>query len=202
MSVRGLDEGPSSGYSTEISQIESIADTKGVEIEDIEVDETETESGNTVARFRIYHTRDDGDGNPIAVQASKVQGSHSPTGQFRNEVQNALSQLKNYLTTGSTQSPELEEIEEELEQESDRDERSSRRSRRPQRSRNESDVGFDLTADGVDVVVRVDAEEYDDIDDFVESTEQYQDLEARVERIENALDGLSDTIRVPGFSDE
>lgn len=93
MSSRSL-----SRFDAEVSQIESIAETKGIEIDDIEVSESETDTGDQLVTFRIYETKAETEEDSVGVQVSKMPSVQTGDMTFRNDVQNKLSSLKNYLS--------------------------------------------------------------------------------------------------------
>jgi hypothetical protein len=90
----------SSRYETEVGQIENIADTKGVELDDIEVKETETDDGDDLVAFRIYS-----EAGP-KVQVSKMPNIQTGQMTFRDDVQNKLSALKREIS-----GPDEDEVE-------------------------------------------------------------------------------------------
>lgn len=85
-------------WQTEVDQIESIADTKGVEIDDIEVNETETEDGDDLVTFRIYETKAESEEDSVGVQVSKMPNVQTGDMTFRNDIQRKLSKLKQHVS--------------------------------------------------------------------------------------------------------
>jgi len=93
MSTRSINR-----FDTEVEQIESIAETKGIDIEDIDVMQSETDTGDELVTFRIYETKADTEADSVGVQVSKMPSVETGDMTFRNDVQNKLSSLKNYLS--------------------------------------------------------------------------------------------------------
>lgn len=85
-------------FADEINQIESIAETKGVDLDDIEVRNSETDTGDELITFRIYETKTDNETDSVGVQVSKMPSVQTGDMTFRNDVQNKLSSLKQHLS--------------------------------------------------------------------------------------------------------
>lgn len=160
--------GPKDKHRTEVDQIQNIAETKGVEIEDIEVKESSTEDGDDLVVFRIYSA----DGPK--VQVSKMPNVQTAQMTFRDDVQNKISALKRHITTdGEPDEPEPAPDEGE-----ESDSTQSSRTRTRNRSRPEpsgSGPGAQLDAEIEAIHDRLD------------------ELEGRIEELEDkseALDGL------------
>jgi len=90
-----------SKWQAEISQIESIAETKGIDIDDIEVREDTTDGGDQLVVFRILETQAETEEDSVGVQVSKLPSVQTGDMTFRNDVQKKLSSLKNYLSESS-----------------------------------------------------------------------------------------------------
>lgn len=156
-------------YAKEIKQIESIAETKGIDLDDIVVNETETKDGDEMVVFRVLETKAETETDSVGVQVSKVPSIQTGDMAFRNEVQNKLNALKRHLS-GEQPSEQLEA--DEIEQETG-DESSD--------SRSASDAG---NADGPGA----------ELDARLRAVEAHlDDLDARISELEDkseALDGL------------
>jgi len=101
MSTRGR-------FQSEVNQIESIAETKGIELDDIEVRETETDDGDELIVFRILETKAESEEDSVGVQVSKMPSVQTGEMSFRNDVQNKMASLKKYLS-GNQPSEQVEE---------------------------------------------------------------------------------------------
>jgi hypothetical protein len=93
-----MDEIPHNQRPTEIDQIESIAETKGIEIDDIEVLEGTTDDGDRIYTFRIFETRGESMDDSVAIQVSKIPSTPQADMTFRNELQRKYNSLKDYVT--------------------------------------------------------------------------------------------------------
>lgn len=156
----------SSRFQAEVDQIESIAETKGIDLDDIEVREGETDDGDELITFRIYETKAETEEDSVGVQVSKMPSIQTGEMTFRNDVQNKMASLKKYLS-GNQPADKADEDPEEV-AEGDGDENTT--------------TSTDGSGPGSEIDARL-----NEIEDRLDS------LEARVETIEEkseALDGL------------
>lgn len=163
MSTRGR-------FQSEVNQIESIAETKGIELDDIVVRETETDDGDELIVFRILETKAESEEDSVGVQVSKMPSVQTGEMTFRNDVQNKLNSLKKYLSDNQP----ADRVEEEPETDAETDDATQ-----SARTRTRSTDG---TGPGAEIDARL-----------TEIEERLDDLEGRVEEIEEkagALDGL------------
>jgi hypothetical protein len=159
-------------WQKEIDQIESIVDTKGVDIDEIEVNETKTDDGDKVVSFRVYETKAESEEDSVGVQITKMPDVQTGDMKFRNDVQNKISALKQYLSNDG-EVPDPPESNSDDGSESDTDTTSNR----TERTREKSADGPGSKLDG----------EIEAIHDRLD------ELEARIEAMEEkseALDGL------------
>lgn len=166
-----------SRFQAEINQIESIAETKGIELDDIEVRESETDDGDELITFRVYETKAESEEDSVGVQVSKMPSVQTGEMTFRNDVQNKMASLKKYLS-GNQPSDRADE---DPEAESDDDSEESSSTTSTSRSRTRT-VDTDGDGPGAEIDARLSAIE-----------NRLDDLETRVETIEDkseALDGL------------
>jgi|APHM01.1.fsa_nt_gi hypothetical protein len=89
------------GVDGNIEQIRSIAETKGIEIDDIE-HKTTTDDGGTVHTYNIYETHADTEENSVGIQATYVPNAPEPQMMFRNQVQKKMGSLKEYMAGDTT----------------------------------------------------------------------------------------------------
>lgn len=168
----------SSRFQAEVDQIESIAETKGIDLDDIEVREAETDDGDELITFRIYETKAETEEDSVGVQVSKMPSIQTGEMTFRNDVQNKMASLKKYLS-GSQPSDHADEDPEAENDDEESD--STTESTSTSRSRTLT-VETDGDGPGAEIDARLSAIE-----------QRLDDLEARVETIEDkseALDGL------------
>lgn len=176
-------------FRKEIDQIESIAETKGIELDDIDVRETTTDDGDELIVFRILETKAETEEDSVGVQVSKMPSVQTGDMAFRNEVQNKLKALKRHLA-GQQPADEVEA------QADDQDSNGEQSDSSPDTGRKTTH-----TRDYVD--------DYDggpgaELDQRLRAVEaQLDDLEERVAELESkseALDGLQQLMQ--GDSDE
>ena len=103
-----------SQYSQEQDQIRSIAETKGVDIDDIDVIEGETDAGDELVTFRIYETKAETEAESVGVQVSKLPGLQETSDmQFRNDIQDKLNSLKRHLSSETDDTEPVETTDDE-----------------------------------------------------------------------------------------
>lgn len=177
MSARSI----SGNYRSEIEQIESVAETKGIELDDIVVNETTTDDGDDLVVFRVYETKADDDVDSVGVQVSKMPSVQTGDMTFRNDVQNKLMALKKHLA-GEQPSDRVDEGRDSDDvsdsQQSDETAQEQRESRT--RTRDTASIGGAGPGAEIDARLR-------DIEDHLD------ELESRVSELEDkseALDGL------------
>lgn len=165
-----------SSYDTEKEQIRSVADTKDIDIDKIEVSEGTNDDGDTVVQFRVYETYSDDPDERVAVPVSKMVGMEMSDVSFREEVNRKLSKLKRYLQNDQSVDDDTEQVEQETADGVDDDTKQSSRTRtRQSRPTSGDGPGAELDAEIEAIHGRLD------------------DLEARIEALEDkseALDGL------------
>jgi len=170
-----------SKHQSDIDQINNIADAKGIDLDDIEVNESTTDEGDRMITFRIMETKAESEEDSVGIQVSKLPEIQTADMTFRNEIQSKMSSLKRHLS-GSTEEAAAESRDERTNSD-DEDTESSRT-----RTRTHS------SGDGPGA----------SIDDAIADLEQrMDDIEDRVEAIESkadALDGLQKIMN--GDSDE
>lgn len=111
-------------WSKEVGQIESICETKGVEIDELEVRESETEDGDDIVAFRVYS--EDGPKTQITKMPSVQTGEM----KFRDDVQNKISALKRAISNeDGIPEPEDDRDDEEDGEQSDETQQQSSRTR-------------------------------------------------------------------------
>lgn len=170
MSTRGR-------FSSEVDQIESIAETKGIDLDDVDVREGTTDDGDELITFRIYETKAESEEDSIGVQVSKLPSIQTGDMTFRNDVQNKMNSLKRYLA-GEQPSDQVDEEPDESDTESDEADTTERepvQTDSEQRSTQSGTVGAEIDRR------------------FSEIESQLDALESRVEDLEQkgeALDGL------------
>lgn len=162
-------------WDKEVDQIERIADAKGVELDDIEVIETETDDGDEMVLFRAYETKAETEEDSVGIQVSKIPSVQTGEMTFRNDVQSKISALKRHIT--GQQQEELQEVEEEFDGESDSTSSSSRT-----RDRNRSRPEPSGDGPGAQLDAEIEAI-HDRLDEFEERLEELEDKS-------EALDGL------------
>lgn len=161
-----------SGYKSEIEQIESIAETKGIDIDDIEVNKTETKEGDDMVVFRILETKAETEEDSVGVQVSKVPSVQTGEMAFRNDVQQKLNALKKHLSGENEGQPQG--TDEEVSDGSSASDRST------QETRSTRNVGGSGPGSEIDSRLRALEEDYEELD------ERLSELEEKAE----ALDGL------------
>jgi len=183
----------SSRFQAEVNQIESIAETKGIELDDIEVRESETDDGDELITFRIYETKAETEEDSIGVQVSKMPSVQTGEMTFRNDVQNKMAALKKYLS-GNQPSDRADEDPEAEEGDDGAEVPDSTGQQRAQPSRTREEYEYDGDGGpGAEIDARLHAIE-----------QRLDDLEARVETIEDksgALDGLQKIMGSDGGED-
>jgi len=165
MSTRGR-------FTEEINQIESIAETKGIDLDDITVRETETDEGDELIVFRILETKADTEEDSVGVQVSKMPSVQTGEMTFRTDVQNKLTALKRHLSGRDASEDATGDVEQETDDASDTTTDTTSRTR----------TSGDANGPGAEIDARIRTVE-----------QRLDDLESRVEEIEDkadALDGL------------
>jgi hypothetical protein len=170
-------------YNKEIKQIESIAETKGIDLDDIVVNETETKDGDEMIVFRVLETKAETETDSVGVQVSKVPSIQTGDMAFRNEVQNKLNALKRHLS-GEQPSEQLEQDENEQDQTDDASD--TRLNTQSSRTR----IG-DGAGPGAELDQRL-----------MDVEERLHDLEARVEELEEYIDALEGLQKIVGQTDD
>lgn len=178
-------------FRDEIQTIESVAETKGVEIDDIEIIDGETGDGDELITFRIYETRAETDEDSVGVQVSTIPSLQTGSMKFRDDVQNKITSLKRHIA-GEEPSDTVSDPTESTDKEDSRD-------------IVDDDEVPENSKQGP---VTADAEEADrpgaTIDAQIREIEQrMESIEERVEEIEDksqALDGLQKLMQ--GESDD
>jgi hypothetical protein len=99
-------------YQNEINRIESMADSKGIDVDDIEVEEDEDGQGNEIIRFLVYETKRDTLADSIVARISKLPNNPMADQQFQNDVSSTLSELKKHVSTDQDlDRPERKDVE-------------------------------------------------------------------------------------------
>jgi hypothetical protein len=176
-------------FDQEIDQIESIASTKGIELDDIVVNETTTDDGDELIVFRILETKAESEKDSVGVQVSKMPSVQTGDMAFRNDVTNKLNALKRHLA-GNQPSEELDENEDE----SDSDQTESDTSASTESSLTRTREEFDYEGNGgpgAEIDARLSAIEA-----------QLDDLEARVAAIEDKSEALDGLQKIVGGGDD
>jgi len=168
----------SSRFQAEVNQIESIAETKGIELDDIEVRESIT--------FRIYETKAETEEDSVGVQVSKMPSIQTGEMTFRNDVQNKMAALKKYLS-GNQPSDRADEDPEDAD---DTDDSTSDTTQSTSRTRTTSTTDVD-GGPGAEIDARLH-----------EIEERLDNLEARVETIEDKSEALDGLQKIMGADDE
>jgi hypothetical protein len=108
-------------HSQDVSQIERMAESKGIEIDDVDVDRNTDSNGNSVVTFTIYETKADSEADSIAGRVQKIENSPIADQQFQDDAQSVLSELKKVASGGedALDRPERTEVDR-----SDRDDES------------------------------------------------------------------------------
>lgn len=176
-------------FQSEVNQIESMAETKGIELDDIEVRETEAEDGEELIVFRILETKAESEEDSVGVQVSKMPSVQTGEMTFRNDVQNKLASLKKYLS-GNQPSEQVEE-DPETEKTNDTDDTSDQSSRTRSRTRSASSAGGGGSGPGAEIDARLS-----------EIEDRLDDLEARFENIEDKADALDGLQKLMGGDNE
>lgn len=88
-----------SRFQAEIDQIESIAETKGIDIDTINVRESQTDEGEELIVFRVLETEGDSEEDSVGVQITKMPSVQTGEMTFRNDVQKKISALKQHLSS-------------------------------------------------------------------------------------------------------
>lgn len=154
-----------SRHKGDIRTIENLADTKGIDIDDIEVEETETTDGDDAIQFRVYETKAETEKESVGFQVTKVPSMPTSEESFRNTVQNKFSALKRALSSDGQDDIEDEEVEE--------SQSSSTRTSRTQTR----DVSFDGDSPEKELLARREQLEarVDELEERVETLEEYVD---------------------------
>lgn len=173
-------------FDKEINQIESIAETKGIELDDIVVNETTTDDGDELITFRILETKAETEEDSVGVQVSKMPSVQTGDMAFRNDVQNKLKSLKRYLA-GEQPSEKVDE--ESDERDSDDSEREQRADTSQSHTRTRED--YDGGGPGAEIDARLH-----------EIEDRLDDLEARVAEIEDKSEALDGLQKIMGGDDE
>lgn len=171
-----------SEWRDELNQIESICETKGVDIDEINVVETTTDDGDRLINFRVYS--EDGP----KVQISKMPSVQTGEMTFRNDIQNRISALKRHIQGDGD--PEPEDAPEPDNTSGQDDETDRRNSRRQRRSGDGQGPGSQLDR------------QIDDMESDIDSIEsRLDDIEARIEEVEQkteVLDGFQKMMQSDG----
>lgn len=96
-------------YQDEINQIESISNTKGIDIDDIVVEEETTEDGDDLIVFRVLETNAESEEDSVGIQVSKMPSVQGADMTFRNDVQRKMNSLKKYLAGDEGEVQNLDE---------------------------------------------------------------------------------------------
>jgi hypothetical protein len=81
-------------YTQDVNRIERMADSKGLEIDDVDVNNDTDSNGNSVVTFTIYETKADTEADSIAGRVQKIENSPIADQQFQDDAQTVLSELK------------------------------------------------------------------------------------------------------------
>lgn len=177
-----------SKWQAEINQIESIAETKGIDLDDIQVREDTTDDGDQLVVFRILETQAETEEDSVGVQVSKLPSVQTGDMTFRNDVQKKLSSLKNYLSESSEMvAAEQDDDEATVAETSDEDPRDTKQTDRSQTHTRSTDG----SGPGAEIDARMDEIESD-----------LRDLELRVEAIEEKAEVLENFQQMLGETDD
>lgn len=180
-----------SGYEKEVNQIESIAETKGVELDEIDVRESTTDEGDELIVFRILETKGESEMDSVGVQVSKMPSVQTGDMTFRDDVQNKLGALKRHLAdenepedADDTEQAQTDDTADSSKDESDSTSTTSRTRTRDTRSVSGDGPGAEIDARLTEIEDRLD------------------DLEGRVETIEDKAEALDGLQKLMGSDDE
>lgn len=178
---------PNSSYPSRVDRIESIADSKGVELDDVEVFEHEDDD---VLTFRMYTKKAETEEDSVGIQVSVMTGGTMADMDFRNRIQNAISELKR---SGSS----TDEDDTERETEADNRELQDEKTEEPtnKRVRDRGEISSDEPELDLLELRRRRRQEIDDLEDRIE------ELEGRVETMEEYLDALEGLRSLIGAND-